>query len=86
MKKSKFLSVYNKYKALEELEITKFTELFKGLLETFPLYAVMDKKEFKNEIKNLYFMKKEERFVVDNKIKTEKETELNTLKEGNNNE
>lgn len=85
MKKSKFLSVYNKYKALEELEITKFTELFKGLLETFPLYAVMDKKEFKNEIKNLYFMKKE-RFVVDNKIKPEKETELNTLKEGNNNE
>lgn len=85
MKKSKFLSVYNKYKALEELEITKFTELFKGLLETFPLYAVMDKKEFKNEIKNLYFMKKE-RFVVDNNIKTEKETELNTLKEGNNNE
>lgn len=85
MKKSKFLSVYNKYKALEELEITKFTELFKGLLETFPLYAVMDKKEFKNEIKNLYFMKKES-FVVDNKIKTENETELNTLKEGNNNE
>ena len=85
MKKSKFLSVYNKYKALEELEITKFTELFKGLLETFPLYAVMDKKEFKNEIKNLYFMKKE-RFVVDNKIKTEKEMELNTLKEVNNNE
>lgn len=85
MKKSKFLSVYNKYKALEELEITKFTELFKGLLETFPLYSVMDKKEFKNEIKNLYFMKKE-RFVVDNKIKPEKETELNTLKEGNNNE
>lgn len=85
MKKSKFLSVYNKYKALEELEITKFTDLFKGLLETFPLYAVMDKKEFKNEIKNLYFMKKE-KFVVDNKIKTEKETELNTLKEGNNNE
>lgn len=84
-KNKKILNAYKKYQQLKEKEKNKFVNVFRELLENYPLYQVINIKELKKFIKEVYLMQIEKENFVESE-QNQNNVEIKQVDGENNNE